>query len=361
MKIFATLLITVFASAAFAQLPADAWLYQSWINQGYAFEGSFYPANSWNAEKLTLKEDYTFERTVSRIEDYQLSSVTFHGKWGYNAATRKLRLYADNERYAPEGKIMLFQEEYAIDFSSPDYFTVTAYKAGHPVAVRFQREGAAKSFEQSVAEEKARLADLALKYDPEASYYFIVNSLKPSKKKITYFDEYYFYIHYSEYNSNAETETVETSYQASIADFTDSTLLLNIESEDIRIMYKNGMESSISNQYDMMSAPKVQKEIKLSNIDYVDYHPGPDLSALAPVTFSVSAITALLVAPLISINYKTGDFNKNRYYTTAGIGLIGIGASIPLAVLFNREKPSHFIRPGEEPGKRKFYLEKVRR
>lgn len=35
-------------------------------------------------------------------------------------------------------------------------------------------------------------------------------------------------------------------------------------------------------------------------------------------TAKLSAVVALLVAPLISINYRNGDFNSKRYYWTAG-------------------------------------------
>jgi hypothetical protein len=65
------------------------------------------------------------------------------------------------------------------------------------------------------------------------------------------------------------------------------------------------------------------------------------------------------VAPLVSINYKNGDFNQSRYYTTAGIGLIGIGASIPIYFIFRDKKIKIYQNDGVAT-KNTWRLERVR-
>jgi hypothetical protein len=45
---------------------------------------------------------------------------------------------------------------------------------------------------------------------------------------------------------------------------------------------------------------------------------------------SFGALTALLVAPLASINYGNGSFNKDRYFSIAGAGLASVAVGIPL-------------------------------
>ena len=50
-----------------------------------------------------------------------------------------------------------------------------------------------------------------------------------------------------------------------------------------------------------------------------------------------SILTALVVAPLVSIDYKTNEINSTRYLKWAGYGLIGVGVSIPLSALHKRK------------------------
>jgi len=57
------------------------------------------------------------------------------------------------------------------------------------------------------------------------------------------------------------------------------------------------------------------------------------VSTVSGIIALLGNTTALIVAPLISINYKTGDFNKDLYYKVAGAGLITLGVTLPLAIL----------------------------
>ncbi len=360
MKIIATLLITALSFLSVAQLPADSRMYGTWINQGFEFEGSFYPTNPWNAEKITLKEDYTFTQTVGLVEDFKIDSFQYAGKWSYNEAMKKLRIYGDNGRNSAQGSIVLFDEEYTLEFQGNSYFTIRKMKGKYAVTTRFQRQGTSETFEEDFRKTQAILADRALKYDTNAVVYYMVNSVKPVKKKTLYFDEAYFNLKHSHFNANSETEKQESTLEGTIYDFTDSTITLNVDYETIAYSYENGSESTVSNDY-AYSKTVVRKELKIADLDYV-YFKKPRFQGekIAPITFSVSAITTLIVAPLISMNFKTGDFNKSRYYKTAGIGLIGIGASIPIAIIF-KERPIRFIQLGDETAKRNWYLEKVPR
>jgi hypothetical protein len=55
---------------------------------------------------------------------------------------------------------------------------------------------------------------------------------------------------------------------------------------------------------------------------------------------TLGVITSLVVAPLISLKSGSG-FNASRYYSTAGIGLVAIGLSIPV-FLFSTDKEYAF-------------------
>jgi hypothetical protein len=52
--------------------------------------------------------------------------------------------------------------------------------------------------------------------------------------------------------------------------------------------------------------------------------------------FSVSAL--LLAAPLVSINYKNGTFNSNRYFSWAYTSMAGIAISLPISILSKEKK-----------------------
>lgn len=358
MKTILTLIITTFTWIASAQVPADAWIIGTWINQGYGSEGSFYPVNSWNAEKITFNADYTYTKTSAQIEDYQLKNVVSEGKWNYTAEGKKLRLFSGEERHSGNGQIVVFDQEYDVAFQSKNYFTLWDVKGNYAVETRFQREGTGQTFEDAYKTEVERQADLALKYNPDVTYFYLINSLKPQKKRTLYFEDSYFIMHIEKHQEQGDKiENTTAEYTGTIKNFNDTSIILDVYDEDIRVYYHNGSSSIINNNYDYDA---VQKEIRFEDLSKVYDHSKISFSSVTPITFTVSAITTLLVAPLISIGYKGKEFNQDRYLTTAGIGLIGMGACIPLSIIL-RDKPIQLIRPGEQTGKRNWYLEKVPR
>lgn len=78
-------------------------------------------------------------------------------------------------------------------------------------------------------------------------------------------------------------------------------------------------------------------EIKLSEISYISYN-GP--KSLKAHTISknigwVSLFSALVISPLISIDYKKSDFNKQRYFNVAGISLGTMTLSFAISGITN--------------------------
>jgi hypothetical protein len=72
---------------------------------------------------------------------------------------------------------------------------------------------------------------------------------------------------------------------------------------------------------------------------------------------SISSYTRIitLASALPRINYKKGNFNKNRYYTIAGSGLIGLSVRIPI-LLVSRAKTYKLTDPKIKQGKHIWYL-----
>lgn len=67
----------------------------------------------------------------------------------------------------------------------------------------------------------------------------------------------------------------------------------------------------------------------------------------------VSIVTAAVVAPLVSINYKEGTFNMDTYKSVVMAGGIGIGVSIPILLFSN--KKSITLEPCKTECTRKVY------
>ena len=53
---------------------------------------------------------------------------------------------------------------------------------------------------------------------------------------------------------------------------------------------------------------------------------------MASGILAVAGLAAAFYAPLFSINYRTWDFNQQRYYTIAGIGLATFTVTLPIAI-----------------------------
>jgi hypothetical protein len=88
---------------------------------------------------------------------------------------------------------------------------------------------------------------------------------------------------------------------------------------------------------------------KINVLSYQSNAANGCLVAGAILTF-IGSLTTLIVAPLVSIDYKTGAINSQRYYKVAAIGL-GLGiVSIPLFVLSKEKK---FFLKASKDSKRK--------
>jgi len=70
-------------------------------------------------------------------------------------------------------------------------------------------------------------------------------------------------------------------------------------------------------------------------------------NSLATVAIG-SFVSAILVAPLVSINYRTGEFNQRRYYRWAGYSLIGFSVGLPLYGLINPNDGNYSVTSNSE-------------
>ncbi len=352
-----------------AQVPEDFKFFGKWINQGFEFSGTFYPTNSWNLETIYFKDDYTFSKINIQLKDNQLDTIIHYGKWNWNEETQILRLYRDEERYYSNGKIFIFEKEYALNYLSSAFFTFADQKFNQTVQFRFQKEGVNQTFEENMTFEAKQKSFKDVKIDSLSSYYFLVNALNPLKRKKLYFDEFQYYIDYEESKLEKGVLNQTGYFNGAIKDFTDSSIRFIFHQENINVDYENGKTANIENNYYKDDKTEIdplwrnekyeEKEILLKNITDIEISQKFMVSGISPTVALFSTITTLIIAPLISINYKTGNFNQSKYYTTAGIGLIGIGASIPIYFIFRDKKINLYQNDGVVT-KKTWRLERVR-
>lgn len=86
-----------------------------------------------------------------------------------------------------------------------------------------------------------------------------------------------------------------------------------------------------------LSSPNMSRfqAIPLSKI-YSVYYNSPSRTkayGISETFMGISAFTALIVSPLVSINYRKGTFNSRRYFSWAGLSLVGFGASLTVNLL----------------------------
>ncbi len=192
--------------------------------------------------------------------------------------------------------------------------------------------------------------------------FFLVNSVDTTKRvKLNY--QISTNLNYSERNSDSLIDHKTYNMQGFIVNLTNASLNYDIASESIIVKYSNGVESTINTEYlsTDYSGDDNLRSISLNKLNYIDYS-SPKRSfcySLAGTTTFLAVLTTFVVAPLVSINFQNGDFNKKRYYAVAGSGLIGLSVGIPM-MLLSSPKRYHLTEININKGKNRWYLESKR-
>jgi hypothetical protein len=105
---------------------------------------------------------------------------------------------------------------------------------------------------------------------------------------------------------------------------------------------------------------KWQNEYKYTtNIDFSDIlkieyqsYSAHNWEAFGVGSILIGGLTTLIISPLISINYKNGSFNSDRYFKSAALGLGLVSFGIPITILA-KKKTYYFKNHG--PKKKKIW------
>lgn len=196
------------------------------------------------------------------------------------------------------------------------------------------------------------------KKDKISSKVYLVNSLD-SSKKVQLYDHYR--LNYFEQITDTLLEEKSISLYGSIdktKSKVNSSIVFNFNSEDIDIIAKNGAKSYSQIDFYDVEWGTNNRLIQIEDIQSIYYSNSKRnfFNSVGAVLTSCSMATALLIAPLISINFKNGDFDKEKYYKTAISGLIGFGVGIPLLAI-GQEKEYFITTKNGETGKNFWYIE----
>lgn len=176
----------------------------------------------------------------------------------------------------------------------------------------------------------------------QVTTYKLVNSLKPNKTILlkNYPDGFLQVNLKPKVDSTSKTITDKQVY-GHIDSMSLRELFFNVENLYIQKGEEMGHCSNSSSQTFHCDENFIQT-YPFSEIEQITYSSSFQSNAVFPtaMTMFASGLTALVVAPLVSINYSTGEFDTGRYYKVAGAGLAGFAITLPLVIKFQGKKYS---------------------
>ena len=187
--------------------------------------------------------------------------------------------------------------------------------------------------------------------------YYLVNSLDTLQRvelKSNYAME--FYLFDKQYPDDSKIDFSSIWYNGFLAGLGDSSITIDMWEEYGDVYFKNGDEESTYKDYFMSDH---LEDVPISRIEFVEYTSKfrGTMGKVGGVMGGISMITMLLVAPLVSIDYKDGGFNSDRYFIWAGAGLGGLVLSIPLLAL-SSSKTYGIVPKGTTSNSCSWYFEK---
>ena len=168
---------------------------------------------------------------------------------------------------------------------------------------------------------------------------------KPTKKTI-YKKNSFLWVEYTEFHTDSSKTLKNVSLHGKLRRVTDTSLTIALRTEKIEMDFENGKTTEIENSYSLENRDYRYGYDYEEELRTVNFRKITELSSntekrgygFGSALMGCSFFTALLVAPLTSINYKTGKFNQKQYYRVAGFSLIGVTVAIPIMALTQNSK-----------------------
>lgn len=147
-------------------------------------------------------------------------------------------------------------------------------------------------------------------------------------------------------------------FSGAIVACSDSGFTMKIQREDRDFTYAGGGTGSFHNY--PSDQQRQYRQFAFNTQTSLTYQSpfSRSVNSFWNLTGSLSFLTAIFVAPLVSIDYRHWEFNKNRYFLVTGIGLAGIVVSVPLSACF-QERSYALTKRGGFRSKHYWYLEQI--
>ena len=167
----------------------------------------------------------------------------------------------------------------------------------------------------------------------------IVNSIKLTDGKKTK-KLFYNQGHYIEYILTTNIDTTISIFrhvQGSVTKITKDSLILLMTEDDL---FQRNSDCSLIEINKSYRYPNDYLKIRLDQLTQINYESKTAINwkNIGISSIIIGSLTSLILAPLISINYKTGQVNSTRYITCASIGLAFIVVCIPIVATSHERK-----------------------
>ncbi len=158
--------------------------------------------------------------------------------------------------------------------------------------------------------------------------------------------------------SNGTTVRSSNNYSLNDSALKKSNLVVNSQNSDkrklVELLKKTSNHNSLLDSI-RLSKSETIRAIDIQSINTISYSKSKKIANVGVVITTMSGFAALVVAPLASINYKTGNFNQQTYYSfLAGCG-IGFAVGIPLSTIFTKHKNYNIKEYSPDPRDNNYY------
>lgn len=120
--------------------------------------------------------------------------------------------------------------------------------------------------------------------------------------------------------------------------------------------FENGLRKQDETYYEDLAGKKPIR-LALEDVNHIRYRtPSAEkLNAVGKLLLTAGMTSALIAAPLASIDYGSGTFNGDRYFRIAGYSMAVSGIGL-VAALGTRKRGFAILQPGESPTKKRWAL-----
>jgi hypothetical protein len=347
---------TVFAMIAhdfgfYCKTEDNEFIYQILRESGSPIENPLFFMNDACRDKVNDILEYfsllvRYNHGVTEQDFKQIRELYFSSEWGVDINYRDksgktLLMYACEFNYL-QSATELINENANLDIADNFGYTALLYACAggnKKILDLLLAKGAntrvnsfsAKALDYCISDSATDMAEkFQLYQEREFGYPFLVFQKGNRLKKVDTQRQLYF-----EFFTDIAGDTLASGTRKTtgkIQAISPDSIQLFSQTDEISKCNFNGESNSIRwNYHNSESSWQTFAKNKLFLIKYQS-KTANTFSGIGAVVASLGAITSLIIAPLISINYSNGNFNRNLYYACALSGLGAVTISIPMLV-----------------------------